>query len=149
MRWITACCFLFSLLPALHAKDGDIPSPQETVQKLYTDHLAGKGLLIDEAMQSQWDFCFSPELIKSLKAAGRGFDPLFFAQDEEIKDLTVSGIEKDERGNSLVLVTFKNFGKPVRLVVSLHHTDHGHRIDNIVEPATGIDLIHDLADDRE
>jgi hypothetical protein len=132
---------------AASAEDGKVPTAEETVTKLYADHLANKGMLVEEDKRQVWTFAFGEELVKVLKSDDRGFDPLFFAQDAEIKDLKVKEIDRDEKANTLVLVTFKNFGKRTALVVSCMLTDHGFQIQNITEPATGVDLLNDLAGD--
>lgn len=131
----------------LSAKDGEIPSAEETVKTLYTEHLAGKGALLDPERKQFWNFIFGEDLVKELKSGNWGFDPLIFAQDAEVKDLKVKEIEKDDKSNSLVLVTFTNFGERTVLVVATSLTDHGHRILNVTQPSTGVDLIHDLADE--
>jgi len=141
-------CFAL-LLPGLAAiaEEETIPSPEETVERLYAEHLEGRGALVDVERRQFWLFMFGEELVQALESPHRGFDPLFFAQDHEIEDLEIREIDHDEVGNALVLVGFTNFGRPTRLVVAMHHTDHGYRIDNIVEPATGTSLVRDLAID--
>jgi hypothetical protein len=133
------------LVQAAPAKDGELPTAEQTVKKLYADHLENKGLLVDEDLRAHWDFAFGGDLVKVLKSENRGFDPLFFAQDVEIKDLRVKEIYRGGKSNTLVLVTFSNFGQHTALVVSCSLTDHGFRILNITQPATGVDLLHDLA----
>ena len=129
----------------LFAADGDIPEPTDAVKKLYSEHLDNKGILLDRTARTTWEFRFGPELCEALKNDHWGFDPLVFAQDHDIKNLTIKEIDRDDHGRVLVLVSFKNFGKSIRLVVAMNHTDHGYRIENIVEPETGIDLINNLA----
>lgn len=136
-------------LNVLFAADGDIAEPAEAVKTLYAEHLANKGILQNPEAQSTWEFRFGPELCEVLKKGDWGFDPLVFAQDHEIKDLVIKEIERDRQGWVLVLVRFENFGKVVRLIVAMNHTDHGYRIANIVEPETGIDLINDLSSSAE
>jgi len=143
---------LFALiLPGLAAiaEEETIPSPEETVTRLYAEHLEGRGALVDEERREFWLFMFGEELVQALESPQRGFDPLFFAQDYEIDHLEVREIDHDDLGKALVLVSFTNFGRPTRLVVAMHHTDHGYRIDNIVEPKTGTGLVRDLAVDPE
>ncbi len=142
------CGFVISF-STLVAADGDISEPADAVRKLYTEHLANKGVLVEKEAKDYWEFRFGTELSKVLKKGDWGFDPLVFAQDHDIEDLSVKEIERDARGRVLVLVSFKNFGKTVRLVVAMNHTDHGYRIENIVEPETGIDLINDLSTSAE
>ncbi len=137
------CGWMISFTAVL-AADGDIPKPVDAVKKLYTEHLANKGVLVEKKARTTWEFRFGPELCEVLKKDHWGFDPLVFAQDHAITDLAIKEIERDDHGRVLVLVSFKNFEKPIRLVVAMNHTDHGYRIENIVEPETGIDLINDL-----
>lgn len=145
MKALSACFVLFaSSLSPLAAEDGKIPTPEETVRKLYDGHLKDDTAFSKEESRAKWDFMFGEELRKALKSEGWGFDPLFFGQDHDIKKVDVRQIDKDDKGNSLVLVSFVNFGEPVRLVVALRHTDHGHQILNIVQPSTGVGLIRDL-----
>ncbi len=142
------CGFLVSI-STVNAGDRDIPTPADAVRKLYTEHLANKGVLVDQEARPAWEFLFGTELRKTLKKKIWGFDPLVFAQDHDIKDLTVKEIDRDDQGRAWVLVSFKNFGKSMRLLVAMNHTDHGYRIENIVDPESGTDLIHDLASDAE
>lgn len=135
----------FVLLTPVPAADGDIPEPADAVRKIYTEHLANKGVLADKEARKTWEFVFGAELCKVLKKPDWGFDPLVFAQDHDIEKLVVKEINRDKSGRVLVLVTFTNFGKSIRLVVAMNHTDHGYQIENIVDPESGTDLIHDLA----
>jgi hypothetical protein len=128
---------------SLSAADGDIPTPAATMMKMYNQHLANKGVFLDEGKEDIWDFTFEPELIEVLKPRAWGFDPLFFAQDAEIKDIKAKTIS-EKGGNALVLMEFTNFGEPVSLVASLRVTDHGWRLVNIVDPTNGADLLSDL-----
>jgi hypothetical protein len=63
-------------------------------------------------------------------------DPLYNAQDTEIKDFTISPPEtaKGPGGTGIetrVTVRFKNFGKSTRIVYVLTHTGDGWRISDI------------------
>lgn len=134
-----------ALVLPLSAKDGEIPSPEETVRKLYEDHLKNDSALSKDRKAPEWEFMFGEDLLKALRSPNWGFDPLFFGQDYDVKKVAVRQIDSDPKGNSIVLVSFVNFGEPVRLIVTLRHTDHGHRIENIVDPFNGVGLIRDLA----
>jgi len=57
-------------------------------------------------------------------------DPLYNAQDIQIKDFSVSGPEM-ARGETRVTVQFKNIGKPARIVYVLRRTADGWRISDI------------------
>lgn len=127
------------------AQDGVIPSPEQTVRSLYDAHLKDGAALAAQRDDPAWEFRFDEGLLRALRAEHWSFDPLWFAQDDDVKEVKVRQIDDDGRGGSLVLVSFVNFGEPVRLVVSLNHTDHGHHIVNIVDPKNGISLVRDLA----
>lgn len=125
----------------LHAQDGEIAPPEKQLAKWYGEHLKGKGPILDESKHQFWSFIFGEELQKFLKKGELEFDPFFFAQDTEIKDLAFKRIEIGERPNALVLITFKNFGKPIELIAAMDLTDHGWRLINIVKPDDGQSLV--------
>lgn len=143
------CCLSLVLFTPLFAQDGVIPTPEETVRTLYEGHLRDGAALGGQRDDPMWRFRFEEELLKALRSKQWNFDPLWFAQDDDVEKVEVRGIDDDGRGRSLVLVSFVNFGEPVRLVVSLNHTDHGHRIVNIVNPKNGISLVRDLAPEAD
>lgn len=133
---------------ALAAEDGEIPTPEATVRKLYDEHLRDKGPIAErDKRKSELAFLFGEGMRKALAGDRWGFDPLVFGQDFDVKDLAVKEIDRDKRGNALVLVSFLNFGEPTRLLVALKHTDHGYRIENIVDPVTGVNVVRDLSED--
>lgn len=133
-------CFLSS---NAFAADGEFPAADKMLLKWYQEHAAGKGVFLDEKRESEWDFVFEPELKAVVAKRNWGHDPLFFAQDAEIKDIKTKVVD-DIGGNALVLISFTNFGEPVRLVAHLRVTDHGWCLGNIVDPATGSDLLNGL-----
>ena len=57
-------------------------------------------------------------------------DPLYDAQDIQIKDFSVSASESTE-GETRVAVYFKNIGKPARVVYVLSRTADGWKISDI------------------
>jgi hypothetical protein len=57
-------------------------------------------------------------------------DPLYNAQDMEIKDFSISAPEM-AGGETRVMVHFKNIGKPTRLIYVLSQTPDGWRISDI------------------
>jgi Protein of unknown function (DUF3828) len=57
-------------------------------------------------------------------------DPLYYAQDFEITNFTITGPETVGR-ETQVTVSFKNLGEPQRLVYILTHTGGGWRISDI------------------
>lgn len=142
-------CLALVLFTPLLAQDGVIPTPEETVRSLYAGHLKDGATLAGQRDDPTWEFRFEDALLRALRAEHWNFDPLWFAQDDDVKEVKVRQIDDDGRGGSLVLVSFVNFGEPIRLVVSLNHTDHGHRIVNIVDPKNGASLVRDLAHETD
>jgi len=136
---------VFALVLPISAKDGEIPSPEEIVKKLYEDHLKDDTALSKGRKNPDWEFRFGENLRAALRSENWSFDPLLFAQDHDVKKVAVRLIDSDAKDNSLVLVSFVNFGEPVRVIVSLQATDHGHRIENIINPADGAIVSRDLA----
>ena len=57
-------------------------------------------------------------------------DPLYNAQDIQIKDFSISAPEVSG-GETRVTVRFKNLGKPARVVYALRRTGNGWRISDI------------------
>jgi hypothetical protein len=57
-------------------------------------------------------------------------DPLYYAQDFEIKDFSISG-PQITGGAARVTVDFKNIGKPHRIVYVLNRTPGGWKISDI------------------
>jgi len=130
------------------AADGEIPPPQQTVLKWYQDHAAGKGIFLDPTQVKFWDFIFEPELAGLIRKKNWGQDPLFFAQDSDVTEIETQLIEQFG-GQSLVLIRFENFGEKKRLIAHLKVTDHGWRLNNIVDPLDGTSLLHHLDLDTE
>ena len=143
------CCFSLLLFTPLMAQDGEIPTPEQTVRSLYEGHIADGSALASRRGDEMWIFRFDEGLLKALNSEHWNFDPLWFAQDDDVTEVDVRLIDEDGRGRSLVLVAFENFGKQFRLVVALNHTDHGHHIVDIVDPQSGISLVRDLAPTEE
>lgn len=134
--------FLFCLCgTSLYAADGDILPPEKQLAKWYEQHLQGKGPLLDESQREFWLFMFNADLKKVLEKGELGMDPFLFAQDAEVKDMSIKRIDTGEQPNALVLITFTNFGKRIELVASMKITDHGWLLLNIVKPDDGQSLI--------
>lgn len=140
---------LLVLFPALPVFSQDETSPAGVVKKLYTEHMADKGVLAEGTPKKSWNSLFGEELLAALKAKGWAFDPLFFGNDAEIKNLKVKEIDRDEKGSVMVLVTFMNFGERIGLVVACLETVDGCKVINITQPSTGLDLISNLAEEDE
>lgn len=146
--WLSVI-FIFGFVSSVVSQDGVIPTPEETVRVLYEGHLANGSALSGQRDDPSWQFRFDKDLLKVLRSKHWNFDPLWFAQDEDVKEVQVRLIDENGRGGSLVLVSFVNFGEPMRLIVCLNHTDHGHQIVNIVDPKSGTSLLRDLAPEAE
>jgi hypothetical protein len=141
-RHLTVLLFCLSAL-ILRGADGEFPPADKMLLKWYEEHAAGKGVFLDEKREAEWDFVFEPELKEVVAGRNWGQDPLYLAQDAEVKNVKTKLIDA-AGGRALVLVSFTNFGEPVRLVAHLRVTDHGWRLGNIVDPATGNDLLRGL-----
>jgi hypothetical protein len=142
MRGLLVLMFCFVSLNGW-AADGEFPAADKMLLKWYQEHAAGKGVFLDEKRETEWDFVLEPELKVVLAKRNWGHDPLFFAQDAEVKGIKTKIVD-ETGGKALVLISFTNFGEPVRLVAHLNVTDHGWRLGNIVDPATGSDLLNGL-----
>ncbi len=99
-------------------------SPEQVVKNLYAVQKAGKGPFFQKKSRALVDKYFMRELAdliwKDATTAGDGvgaldFDPLFYAQDTEIKNFV---IEKADE-NNIVKVRFKNMGKDEEITFSL------------------------------
>jgi hypothetical protein len=126
---------LVSLLTAAISIAGDLP-PKDLVAQLYQAHRSKHDPLDETALLGRY---FDPALLKlylrdrreAKGEVGRlDGDPLYNAQDMEIKDLSVSAPEMAGR-EARVTVNFKNFGKPTRVVYLLGQTSDGWKISDI------------------
>ena len=126
---------LVSLLTAAISSAGDL-SPKDLVAQLYQAHRSKHDPLDDTALLDRY---FDSALLKlylrdrreAKGEVGRlDGDPLYNAQDMEIKDLSVSAPEMTG-GEARVTVNFKNFGKPTRVVYMLGRTANGWKISDI------------------
>ena len=126
---------LVSVLTAAISIAGDL-SPKDLVVQFYQAHRSKHDPLDDTALLGRY---FDSALVKlylrdRLEAKGEvgrlDGDPLYNAQDMEIKDLSVSAPEM-AGGEARVTVTFKNFGKPTRVVYMLGRTANGWKISDI------------------
>ncbi len=126
---------LVSLLTAAISSAGDL-SPKDLVAQLYQAHRSKHDPLDQTALLGRY---FDSALLKlylrdrreAKGEVGRlDGDPLYNAQDMEIKDLSVSAPEMTG-GEARVTVNFKNFGKPTRVVYMLGRTANGWKISDI------------------
>ncbi len=111
-------------------------SPKDLVAQLYQAHRSKHDPLDETALLGRY---FDPALVKlylndkreAMGEVGRlDGDPLYNAQDIEIKDFSVSAPEM-AGGEARVAVNFKNFGKPTRVVYMLSRTANLWKISDV------------------
>jgi hypothetical protein len=126
---------LLTALAAATSIAGDL-SPKDLVAQLYQAHNSKHDPLDETALLGRY---FDPALLKLYlkdKDEAKGEvgrldgDPLYNAQDMEIKDFSVSAPEM-AGGEARVTVNFKNLGKPTRVVYRLSRTANGWKISDI------------------
>lgn len=112
-------------------------TPVDVVTSLYRAHAKAfndKGpSVLDDARRGS--LYFAAPVAKRLARTERFFDPLYNGQDAKITDFSVRQEKKAPaiRGVARVIVTFRNFGEPERLVFILFRTRAGTwRIADIV-----------------
>ena len=126
---------LLTALAAAISIAGDL-SPKDLVAQLYQAHHSKHDPLDETALLGRY---FDPALLKLYlkdKDEAKGEvgrldgDPLYNAQDMEIKDFSVSAPEM-AGGEARVTVNFKNLGKPTRVVYMLSRTANSWKISDI------------------
>jgi hypothetical protein len=126
---------LVTILTAAISIAGDL-SPKDLVAQLYQAHRSKHDPLDETALLGRY---FDPVLLKLYlkdKREAKGEvgrldgDPLYNAQEIEIKDFSVSAPEM-AGGEARVTVNFKNLGKPTRIVYMLSRTANGWKIGDI------------------
>lgn len=119
-----------------------LTAPEELVRTLYSVHKNGTGPIFGKTGKAHLARFFDERLAallwKNIVGPPSGdvgnldFDPLFNAQDIEIKNLRVAPAEIRKSGeDSTVVVTFRNYDRPNRLTFLLHKTGTGWRIRDI------------------
>ena len=126
---------LVGLLTATISSAGDL-SPKDLVAQLYQAHRSKHDPLDETALLDRY---FDPALLTLYlkdKREAKGEvgrldgDPLYNAQDMEIKDFSVSAAEMVD-GEARVTVNFKNLDKPTRVLYMLSRTANGWKISDI------------------
>jgi ABC-type transporter MlaC component len=109
------------------------PSPTDLVAQLYQAHRSRHDPLMETPLLARY---FDSTLLKlylrdQREAKGEvgrlDGDPLYNAQDFQIKDFAISPPEAAQEGTR-VTVRFQNSGQPVRIVYALTRTHDGWRI---------------------
>lgn len=126
----------------------DLPAPETVVQALYKAHDAQKSPFFQSKDRALVDKFFSKQLADLIwkdatthtsDVGAIDADPLYDAQDVEIKDFKIGTgkiDEKDEK-KATVNVTFTNFGEPKTLRFEMSAGTESWRIDNIVYGQSG------------
>ena len=126
---------LLTVLAAAISTAGDLP-PKDVVAQLYQAHNSKHDPLDETALLGRY---FDPALLQLYlkdKREAKGEvgrldgDPLYNAQDMEIKDFSISAPEM-AGGKARLTVNFKNFGKPTRVVYMLSRTANSWKISDI------------------
>lgn len=126
--------------------------PEAVVEELYRVHRNGSGRVFERAGQRQQQKFFDQKLAaliwKNLSETPEGevgnidFDPLFNAQDMQIKNFRV-GASTVKGDTAAVPVTFMNYDQRVRIEFRLVNTREGWKVSNIVYGG-GSDLVQIL-----
>jgi hypothetical protein len=132
----------------------DIPMPDAVVRELYKAHRDGRGHVFEKQGRKLQQRFFEAKLAallwKDLTETPEGelgridFDPLYNAQDMQIKNFRV-GPPSIKGYAASVPVTFVNFDQPVRIVFRLVRAKGGWKISN-VEYGGGSDLLKILSE---
>lgn len=126
---------LVTALAAAISIAGDL-SPKDLVAQLYQAHRSKHDPLDETALLGRY---LDPALLQLYlkdKREAKGEvgrldgDPLYNAQDMEIKDFSVSAAEMVD-GEARVTVNFKNLDKPTRVLYMLSRTANGWKISDI------------------
>jgi uncharacterized protein DUF3828 len=126
---------LLSLLTAAISSAADL-SAKDLVAQLYQAHGSKHDPLDETQLLGRYFDAALLKLYLKDKREAKGEvgrldgDPLYNAQDIQIKDFSVSAPES-AGGETRVTVHFKNLGQPARLIYVLSRTSEGWRISDI------------------
>lgn len=116
-----------------------VAGAEKLVADLYADHDAGRSPFFQTEDRARVDRYFEPDLAAAIwkdavdaqgEVGALGFDPLYDAQDVEIKNLAVKA-GPPAGSSASVVVTFDNFGKKQEIRYSLASTAAGWKIADI------------------
>lgn len=141
---------LLTVVPALAAKKPTV-SPDSVIAALYKDHDAKRGPFYQTEKRAAYDRYFVKALADliwaDLHSAGDEVgaidgDPLYDAQDMKITDFTIHKPSYD-RARARVIVSFRNFNEPRRVIYYLQRDGSRWKIEDI-EYADGSTLMKNL-----
>jgi len=126
----------------------DLPAPETVVQALYKAHDAQKSPFFQSKDRALVDKYFSKQLADLIwkdatthtsDVGAIDGDPLYDAQDVEIKDFKIGTGKIDEKNEkkATVNVTFTNFGEPKTIRFEMSAGTESWKIDNIVYGTSG------------
>lgn len=113
--------------------------PDAVVRELYKQHDSKKSPFFQTKDRAAVDRYFTKKLADLIwkdavgsegEVGALGADPLYDAQDTEIKDFKIQADQVDG-DQALVLVTFKNFGKAKSLIYNVERENGEWKISNI------------------
>lgn len=137
--------FAFVILSSLtsHAIQRVRPtnSPDRVIRELYRVHNNGKGRIF-EAKGKKYIYKFFDQKLADLiwktitetpegEVGNLDFDPLYNAQDTKITNFQI-GKPELEGDNSIVLVTFRNFGQRSSVKFEMQKSNEGWKIKNVI-----------------
>jgi hypothetical protein len=131
----SALVFVFSLLTAATLTAADL-SAKDLVAQFYQAHRSKHDPLDETQLLGRYFDAALLKLYLKDKREAKGEvgrldgDPLYNAQDIEIKDFSISAPET-AGGETRITVRFKNIGQPTRVIYVLSRTADGWRISDI------------------
>ena len=127
--------------------------PETVVRELYRVHRNGNGNLFERQGRKRQQQFFDQKLAaliwKNISETPEGevgnidFDPLFHAQEMQIRNLRV-GAAVTDGASAVVPVTFTNFDQKVRIEFRLVNTKAGWKVSNI-DYGGGMDFVRMLS----
>ncbi|MFN0077650.1 MAG: DUF3828 domain-containing protein [Prosthecobacter sp.] len=141
MRAISLLLLLVSVSLNLSAAD-KVATPEALVAELYKAHDAEKSPFFQDKDRALVDRYFTKELAdlmwKDIKASkgevgAIDFDPLYNAQDTEIKNFVINPAKVDG-GKATVVMNFTNFDKKTRITFKLAQQGDAWKISDIQYP---------------
>jgi Protein of unknown function (DUF3828) len=137
---IFATVFLFNLCGVrAETSSAAATSPTKVVTELYTAHKKKPDPLVYPASKRLLGAYFAKDLLSlylkdQLESKGEvgklDFDPLYDAQDFDIKDFSIALVSQ-QKDSAEAAASFKNIGKSEKIVFLLSNTAQGWRITDI------------------